>query len=132
MIEVGRMRRVAGSAAVFGAAVAVGVPAATGHVGHAAAVQYKEPPKLGNVKLGNILFVAGCGGCHTLKAAGTKGTRAPNLAQEPSAYDALITQIKYGGEGMPAFGSAFTKLQIQSIARYVSSVTPYSAAGGGG
>jgi len=108
------------------AAVALGVPLASGGTSFRS-----RTPVVGNVKLGKVLFVAACGGCHTLKAAGTKGRRGPNLDQEPSAYPALLTQIKYGGEGMPGFGTAFKKAQIQAIAAFVSKSTPYAAAGGG-
>jgi mono/diheme cytochrome c family protein len=119
----------AGCGAVV-AAVAVGVPVGMGHVGNA--TQNTKTPVVGDVKLGKVLFVAACGGCHTLAAAGTKGTRGGNLASEPSGYVALITRITYGGEGMPAFGNAFPKKQIQAIAAYVFKSTPYSGAGGGG
>jgi mono/diheme cytochrome c family protein len=130
MIRIRRTRWLAGGAAVLGVAVAVGVPTAMGRVGQVSATQYTSPPIIGNVKIGKVLFIAACGGCHTLAAAETKGNRGPNLAREPSAYAALITQIKYGGEGMPAFKASFTKKQNQNIAAYVSKVTPYSGAGG--
>ena len=85
-------------------------------------------PKSANLKQGKILFVAACGGCHTLAPAGTKGKKGPNLAEEPSAFAAVVSQITYGGEGMPAFGKGFTRAQIRNIAAYVAKSTPYSGA----
>jgi mono/diheme cytochrome c family protein len=77
-----------------------------------------------NLKQGKIFFVAACGGCHTLKAAGTKGTKGPNLAEEPSSFSGIVEQIVSGGEGMPALGTSLSRTQIRNIAAYVVKVTP--------
>jgi mono/diheme cytochrome c family protein len=65
---------------------------------------------------------AGCKNCHTLKAAGAKGTVGPNLDQlQPSA--ALVTkQVKNGGGVMPSFKGKLSPQQIKDVADYVSSV----------
>ncbi|MEI8105061.1 MAG: cytochrome c [Actinomycetes bacterium] len=109
---------------VVAAAFTAGVPAA---LSHPAAVT--TTPIRGDVKAGKQLFVAACGGCHILKAAKTLGKRGPNLDQEPSAYAALITQITYGGEGMPGFAKAFKPAYIRDIAAFVARSTPYSGGG---
>jgi mono/diheme cytochrome c family protein len=36
-------------------------------------------PSAGQQDHGKQLFVANCAGCHTLSAAGTQGTKGPNL-----------------------------------------------------
>jgi mono/diheme cytochrome c family protein len=77
-----------------------------------------------NLKQGRIFFVAACGGCHTLKAADTKGTKGPNLAEEPSSFSGIVEQIVSGGEGMPALGTSLSRTQIRNIAAYVVKVTP--------
>ena len=79
---------------------------------------------------------AGCGGCHTLRAAGATGSAGPDLdALRPSSA-AVASQVTYGGGGMPSFGSSLTASEIQSLASWVSSVaggattsTPGTAAG---
>jgi mono/diheme cytochrome c family protein len=65
---------------------------------------------------------AGCKNCHTLEAAGAKGTVGPNLDQlQPSA--ALVTkQVNTGGGVMPSFKGKLSPQQISDVADYVSSV----------
>ena len=77
-----------------------------------------------NLKQGKILFVAACGGCHTLSAAGTRGTKGPNLAEEPKSFGGIVEQITFGGEGMPALGQGLSRLQVRNIAAYVVKATP--------
>jgi cytochrome c551/c552 len=69
---------------------------------------------------------AGCGGCHTLSAAGSSGTVGPNLdALRPSSA-AVAAQVASGGGGMPSFSGSLSTGEIQQLADWVS-----SAAGGG-
>ena len=78
-------------------------------------------PANADVAAGKTTFTAICGGCHTLKDAGTNGQIGPNLdTLAPLAYDRVATQIKNGGAGMPA-GLASGQGLID-IAAYVSSV----------
>jgi cytochrome c oxidase subunit 1 len=69
-----------------------------------------------------VFLSAGCGGCHTLKDAGTGGTVGPNLDQaKPSA--ALVTHFVTNGAGpMPSFRGQLSPAQIAAVAKYVSSV----------
>jgi cytochrome c2 len=63
---------------------------------------------------------AGCGGCHTLKAAGATGTVGPNLDQVAPDENTVITNVTFGNAmGMPAFSPQFSTTQIQNIAAYV-------------
>jgi mono/diheme cytochrome c family protein len=69
-----------------------------------------------------VFASAGCKNCHTLKAAGAKGTVGPNLDQlQPSA--ALVSkQVRNGGGVMPSFKGKLSPKQIKDVADYVSSV----------
>ena len=72
---------------------------------------------------GKAIFVKGpCGGCHTLAAAGTKGTIGPNLDQLKPSMAIVVRQVTNGGAKMPAFKDKLTTAQIQAVAKYVSSV----------
>jgi cytochrome c6 len=65
---------------------------------------------------------AGCGGCHTLKDAGTSGNVGPNLDQLKPSQDRVAKQVTNGGAVMPAFKDRLSKAQIEAVAAYVSSV----------
>jgi mono/diheme cytochrome c family protein len=71
---------------------------------------------------GKVVFKANCGGCHTLAAAGTGGTVGPNLDTLKPNMALVVHQVTNGGGGMPAFGGQLKANQIQSVAKYVSSV----------
>ena len=83
---------------------------------------YSAPSGATRTAAGAKLFTSsGCGGCHTLKAAGSSGTTGPNLDQlKPSA--ATVAAIVRSGAGvMPSFSGRLSGAQIQAVARYVSS-----------
>ena len=74
----------------------------------------------GNAAAGKSVFVsAGCGGCHTLKAAGSHGTVGPNLDQVKPELTKIQTQVINGGGGMPPFKGALTDKQIADVSQYV-------------
>ena len=52
---------------------------------------------------------AGCGGCHTLKDAGSTGNVGPNLDQLKPAEATVAHQVENGGGVMPAFKSTLTR-----------------------
>ena len=81
-------------------------------------------PASSNAANGSQLFAqSGCGGCHTLAAAGSTGTAGPDLdALRPSSA-AVAAQVTNGGPGMPSFGSSLSSADIQSLATWVASVT---------
>jgi mono/diheme cytochrome c family protein len=70
-----------------------------------------------------VFASAGCGGCHTLEAAGSSGTVGPNLDQaqpDPS----LVTQRVTNGQGaMPSFADSLSEQEIADVAAYVSEST---------
>jgi mono/diheme cytochrome c family protein len=75
-----------------------------------------------------VFASAGCGGCHTLSAAKSKGQQGPNLDQLKPGYDVVVRQVANGGGGMPSFAGRLSKKQIQQVASYVSSSARNSSA----
>jgi mono/diheme cytochrome c family protein len=65
---------------------------------------------------------AGCKNCHTLKAAGAKGTVGPNLDQLQPSAGLVSKQVNSGGGVMPSFKGKLSPKQIKAVADYVSSV----------
>ena len=96
-------------------------------------------PKPSGDALGRQLFVAGdastgvtaCGGCHTMKTAGTTATVGPNLDKELSADPASATRESiidpnkeivpgYQANVMPVnYGTALTPAQLDAVVNYV-------------
>lgn len=71
---------------------------------------------------------AGCGGCHTLQAAGSSGSVGPNLDYLRPSSAAVAAQVARGGGGMPSFGASLSGGDIQALAAWVSSVAGTSGA----
>jgi mono/diheme cytochrome c family protein len=71
---------------------------------------------------GKAVFAkAGCGGCHTLKAAGSSGNVGPNLDQLKPAKATVAHQVEVGGGAMPAFKGQLSPAEIDAVATFVSS-----------
>jgi mono/diheme cytochrome c family protein len=99
----------------FGLIIAVGLEEG----GEATPTITTQP--LGNEE-GEQLFAAqGCGGCHTLSAAGATATVGPNL-DETQLSQAEIAAVVADGRGtaMPAFSDRLSADEIASVAAYVS------------
>jgi mono/diheme cytochrome c family protein len=78
----------------------------------------------GDPAAGKQVFAsAGCGGCHTLKAAGSSGNVGPNLDQLKPPFDRVVHQVEVGGGPMPSFKDALSAKQIQDVAAFVVSST---------
>jgi mono/diheme cytochrome c family protein len=78
----------------------------------------------GDPVAGKAVFAsAGCGACHTLKAAGSTGAVGPNLDQLKPAYDRIVHQVEVGGGPMPAFKNTLSAKQIQDVAAFVFAST---------
>jgi mono/diheme cytochrome c family protein len=76
----------------------------------------------GNAAAGKAVFAsAGCGGCHTLKAAGSSGNVGPNLDQLKPPFATVKHQVEHGGGAMPAFKGQLSAKQIDDVAAFVSS-----------
>src|SRR5437762_7633293 len=63
---------------------------------------------------------AGCGSCHTLKAAGASGVIGPNLDSVRPGYEQVRAKVVAGGGGMPSFGSSLSETQIRDVAAFVA------------
>jgi mono/diheme cytochrome c family protein len=78
----------------------------------------------GDPAAGKAVFAkAGCGSCHTMKAAGATGTVGPNLDRLKAAYDAVVHQVESGGGGMPPFKGQLSDKEIKDVAAYVVAST---------
>jgi sulfite dehydrogenase len=66
---------------------------------------------------------AGCGGCHTLKAAGSTGNIGPNLDEAKPSLDKAIERVTNGKGPMPPFKGQLSDAQIKAVAQFVSSST---------
>jgi mono/diheme cytochrome c family protein len=70
---------------------------------------------------GKAVFAkAGCGGCHTLKAAGSSGNVGPNLDQLKPAKATVAHQVEVGGGAMPAFKGQLSAAEIAAVAAFVA------------
>jgi cbb3-type cytochrome c oxidase subunit III len=70
---------------------------------------------------GKAIFAeAGCGGCHTLKAAGASGNVGPNLDDAKPPKDLVIDRVTNGMGVMPSFKGSYSAEQIAAVADFVS------------
>jgi mono/diheme cytochrome c family protein len=78
----------------------------------------------GNADAGKAIFASsGCGGCHTLKAAGAGGTVGPNLDQLKPELARIETQVYNGGTTMPPFKDSLSPQKIADVSQFVYSST---------
>ena len=63
-------------------------------------------------------FASTCGGCHTLKAAGTNGEVGPNLDELKPDADAVKTAIETGPSVMPE--NLLKGAEADEVAQYVA------------
>lgn len=68
----------------------------------------------------SVFQTAGCGSCHTLKAAGADGQIGPNLDSARPGFDAVVSKVRSGGGGMPSFAGQLSPKQIRDVAAFVS------------
>ncbi|MFY9487229.1 MAG: cytochrome c [Solirubrobacterales bacterium] len=67
-----------------------------------------------------IFADSGCGGCHTLAAAGSKGSSGPNLDElKPDSGD-VSGQVRNGGGGMPSFDDDLSDAEIEAVSAFVA------------
>jgi cytochrome c553 len=67
-----------------------------------------------------VFASAGCGGCHTLEAAGSNGQVGPNLDELKPDQSTVERQVRNGGNGMPSFRMKLSAPQIEQVASFVS------------
>ena len=69
---------------------------------------------------GKAIFAeAGCGGCHTLKAAGASGNVGPNLDDAKPSKELVIDRVTNGMGVMPSFKGSYSPEQIAAVADFV-------------
>jgi mono/diheme cytochrome c family protein len=62
---------------------------------------------------------AGCGGCHTMEAAGSSGTVGPNLDETKPDYELVVDRVTNGQGAMPSFKDQLSEQEIADVAAYV-------------
>src|SRR5262249_50080321 len=73
----------------------------------------------GDATAGKTVFQsAGCGGCHTLKDAGTNGTVGPNLDDVKPSFQLAVERVTLGKSPMPSFKGQLKDQQIADVAQY--------------
>jgi mono/diheme cytochrome c family protein len=78
----------------------------------------------GDPAAGEKVFAsAGCGGCHTLKAAGATGTVGPNLDDKKPELQLIVDRVTNGMGVMPSFKNQLSEQQIADVAAYVFAST---------
>ncbi len=70
-----------------------------------------------------VFSSAGCGGCHTLADAGTKGTVGPDLDEARPALALIVDRVTNGKGVMPPFKGTLTEKEIEDVAAYVFQAT---------
>jgi mono/diheme cytochrome c family protein len=71
--------------------------------------------------VGGVLFASqGCGGCHTLSAAGSTGTVGPSLDESQLSQAEMEAVIANGRRAMPAFSDRLDEEEITEVAAFVA------------
>jgi mono/diheme cytochrome c family protein len=87
-----------------------------------------EVPADDSTHAGAVLFAERCGGCHTLKAAGTEGSanrelrnQGPNLDERAESVDDVVYAIRNGGfSGAIMPQNIVTGSDTQAVAEFVA------------
>jgi len=66
-----------------------------------------------------IFASAGCGGCHTLEAAGSSGSVGPNLDESQPDLALTVDRVTNGQGAMPGFADSLSEQEIADVATYV-------------
>ena len=78
----------------------------------------------GDAAAGEAVYASsGCGGCHTLEAAGSSGAVGPNLDESQPAAALVVDRVTNGAGTMPPFGDSLDEQQIEDVAAYVVAST---------
>lgn len=72
---------------------------------------------------GKKVFVASCGSCHSLKAAGTKGIVGGPLDGLALGASTVEDRVRHGGDGMPSFADALSAHDIASVSAFVAAAS---------
>ena len=78
-------------------------------------------PPAANATAGAAVFKsAGCGSCHTMKAAGASGQIGPNLDSVRPDFETARAKVAGGGGGMPSFLGQLSSAQIRDVAAFIA------------
>lgn len=66
-----------------------------------------------------IFSSSGCGGCHTLEAAGSSGNVGPNLDDSKPDLALVVDRVTNGQGAMPSFGDSLSEQEVADVAQYV-------------
>jgi mono/diheme cytochrome c family protein len=82
----------------------------------------KDQP--GNAANGKKLFIVFCGKCHTMSAAGTKGTVGPNLDRDAVSYTNVVNSVVQGVGGIQAeyLLRVMKFSQLYDVAKFVTTM----------
>jgi mono/diheme cytochrome c family protein len=70
----------------------------------------------------DVFMRNGCGGCHTLRAAGSHGTFGPNFeTSEKLTRPQIVQQLNGGTGGMPSFRDRLSERQKKAVAEFLYS-----------
>jgi hypothetical protein len=104
------------------AAIVIAVPALAASSKHAGGQKSAMP---GNIANGKIVYIKFCGKCHTLSAAGARGTLGNNLDHVEVTFSCAVSAIENGVGGIQAEyvlrNVSFS--QVYDVAAYVSTVS---------
>lgn len=86
-----------------------------------AALRRAGAPGLVSASDGKGIFKeAGCSNCHTLAAAGARGTIGPNLDEQQPSKPEIVKALTDGQGTMVSFRGKLSTAQIQAVAGFVS------------
>ena len=72
----------------------------------------------GDAEAGAAIFTEqGCGGCHTLEAAGSSGTIGPNLDDSQPDFELVVDRVTNGAGAMPSFSDKLDEDEIDERRR---------------
>jgi cytochrome c553 len=74
----------------------------------------------GDAANGETIFnEQGCGGCHTMEAAGSSGSIGPNLDESKPDSELVVDRVTNGAGAMPSFEDKLSEDEINDVAAYV-------------
>jgi sulfite dehydrogenase len=80
----------------------------------------KQPSAAELAKGKQVFQSAGCGRCHSLKAAGATGIVGGSLDNQKLKVDFVDQKVRFGGGGMPQFQHKLSDAEIKAVAAFVS------------
>jgi mono/diheme cytochrome c family protein len=96
-------------------------PVENGGAGDPPTTTQSSVPQQGNAENGRLVFRrAGCGGCHTLRAANATGTRGPNLDVDRPDFTRVVDCVTTGPGDMPTFIGRLSGTEIRDVAKFVA------------